>query len=159
MKRKYGETEQQAAERFITERRQAADLFPFLCSVFRAFDGKVFNKRLETALHADGRRIYAQKRNNNIDIWYYSASGEYMTLLYVPIPEDKRIRATDFITAASNKRAEYLREADHMAQILPTIETRRQQIEIIKHQLEGVLSGLSYTEQDIFNLHAHIRNY
>lgn len=159
MRKKYNETAAQTADRYINERKAAAGLFPALCRVFRAFDGKMYNIRLERALSAEIGHIYTETRYNNINVWYYSESGEYMTLASLPVPADKRIHAADFIQAAENKRNEYLKEAAHMAAILPTIETRQKQIEILKKQLDGVLADLSYDEKEIFNLHLYIRKY
>lgn len=159
MRRKYNETEQQAADRYIQERRQAAGLFPGLCRVFRAFDGKIYNVRLERALQAEIGRIYTSTENGRVSIYIYTDSSEYMTLAYLTIPADKRIHADEFIQAAENKRNEYLKEAAHMQEIIPTIETRRRQIEHIKKQLDGILSDLSYTEKELFDLHLYIRKY
>lgn len=160
MRKKYGETDIQAAERYIQECRAAAGLFPALRRVLLAFDGKIYNKRFETALQGEIGRIYAEKKTNGdrqvLNVWYYSESGEYMTLLWCDLSSDKRIKAADLIQAAAVKRAEYLKNADHMAQIIPTIETRRQQIELLKNQLAGVLYDLTYTEKDIFGLHQRI---
>ncbi len=163
MRKKHNETAVQAAERYISECRQAAGLFPALCATFRRFDGKVFNKRFETALQAETGRIYAQKKsgsqNDYIDIYFYSDSGEHMTLLYAPLPADKRIIAADLIRAAEDKRNEYLKEADHMAQVIPVIDEKKRQIEYIKNLLENTLSDLTYTEKDLFGLNVHVRSY
>lgn len=163
MRKKYGETDTQAAERYIQECRAAAGLFPALRRVLLSFDGKIYNKRFETALQGEIGRIYAEKKTNGdrqvLNVWYYSESGEYMTILWCDLPGDKRIKAADLIQAAANKRAEYLKNADHMAQVLPTIETRRQQIELLKNQLEGVLCDLTYTEKDLFGLHQKISRW
>ena len=159
MRKKHGETDLQAADRYMKERRAAAGLFPALCRVFRAFDGKIYNVRLERAIQAEIGRIYTETRNNYISVWYFSESGEHMTLASLPVPADKRIHAADFIQAAEDKRNEYLKEAAHMAEIIPTIETRRQQIEILKKQLDGVLADLSYTEKEIFDLQLYVRKY
>lgn len=160
MRKKYGETDTQAAERYIQECRAAAGLFPALRRVILAFDGKIYNKRFETALQSEIGRIYAEKKTNGdrqvLNVWYYSESGEYMTILWCDLPGDKRIKAADLIQAAAVKRAEYLKNAYHMAQVLPTIETRRQQIELLKNQLAGVLYDLTYTEKEIFGLHQRI---
>ena len=43
-------------------------------------------------------------------MWYYSESGEYITILWADLPGDKRINAADLIQAAAVKRAEYLKQ-------------------------------------------------
>jgi hypothetical protein len=159
MKRKYNESALQAAQRHIIECRQAASLFPALCRVFRAFDGKVYNKRLDSAIQAEAGRVYIQKRDQYIDIYTYSEGGDHFTLLYFKLPENKRIKAANFIQAAESKRNEYLQEAFHLEQIIPTIDTRKKQIEHIKHLLEMTLQDLSYSEQELFELNYHIRRH
>lgn len=163
MRKKYSETETQAAERYIKECRECAALFPMLRRAFLAFDGKMYNKRLETALQAENRRIYCEKKQCqdyfNIGIYMFTKSGEYVCLCWCRLADDKRIKASDFIQAAENKRAELLKDADHMAQVLPTIETRRKQIEILQKQLDGVIADLSYTERELFDLHKRISRW
>lgn len=159
MRRKHNETAVQAAERHIIECRQVASLFPALCRVFRAFDGKVYNKRFDNDLHAVLEHVYIQKRDQYIDIYTYSEGGDHFTLLYFKLPEDKRIKAADFIQAAENKRNELLQEAFHLEQVIPTIDTRKKQIEHIKHLLEMTLQDLSYSEQELFELNYSIRRH
>lgn len=158
--RKYHETAEQAASRFSRERRAAADLFPALCAVFRDFDGKVYNKRLDAAISERVGHIYVTKRTGNaIDIYFYTDSGTMLTLAYVKIPENKRINAADFIQAAETCRNTYLKEAAHMDEVAPTMQTRIQQIDYIKALLEKTLADLSYEEKDIFDLNFHVKKW
>ena len=163
MRKLYHETATQAAERYIKECRDCAALFPALREVILSFDGKMYNKRFETALQAKISRIYCEKKlgsdNFYLSIYHYTESGEFVTLLWCKLPENKRMCADDLIQAAADKRAELLKEAAHMEQIIPTIDTRQKQIEILKRQFEAVTADLSYTEKDIFNMSYHIRNY
>ena len=156
MRRRYNETAEQAAERFIQERREAAALFPALRRVFLAFDGKMYNKRFDTALKEIPGSIYCQKRDHNLDIYLYNDSNDIITLCWYKLPEDKRINAADIIQKAAEKRSELLSEAYHMQEIMPTIQARRDQIEHVKKLLSGIISDLSYTEQELFDLHYSI---
>lgn len=163
MRKKYDETETQAAFRYITECRQAAALFPELRRVFLSFDGKIYNIRLEKALAENIGRVYCEKKQSGkdyiINIWTYSNSGEYITLCWCKLAENKRICAADFISAAAEKRAELLKDAEHMERILPTIETRRRQIDILSNQLNALLADLTYTEKELFNLNKRISRW
>ena len=159
MKRRYNETSEEAAHRLVKSYRQAAGLFPALCRAFRAFDGKMYNKRFDSALQAEAGRVYVQKRDQYLDIYTYSEAGDCFTLLYFKLPEDKRIKAADLIQAAEAKRNEYLKNAFHLEEIIPTIDTRKKQIDYIKHLLEITLEDLSYSEQELFELDYTIRRH
>ena len=160
MRKKYGETETQAAARYIDQCRTAAAAFPALRQVILAFDGKIYNKRFDVALQSKIDRIYTEKKtcgdDHRIGVYIYTASGECIYLLWCKLPPDKRIPAADMIQAAAEKRSEHLQAAAHMEQILPTIETRRKQIEILKKQLHAVLDDLTYTEKELFELNMRI---
>ena len=160
MKRRYNETETECAKRIISEKRTAAAMFPALCEVIRAFDGKVYNKRLDNAIRDRFDRCYIQKKegayNSKLWVYLYTGSGDTITILWCDIPENKRINSADMIEQASKTRAELLQEAAHLESIIPTIETRREQIEQIKNLLAGVLDDLSYEEKEIFNLNMRL---
>lgn len=160
MRKKYGETETQAAARYIDQCRTSAAAFPVLRQVILAFDGKIYNKRFDTALQAKIKHVYTEKKtcgdDHRIGIYLYTDSGDCLYLLWCKLPPDKRINAADMIQAAAEKRSEHLQAAAHMEQILPTIETRRRQIEILEKQLHAVLDDLTYTEKDLFDLDRRI---
>lgn len=162
MRKRYGETAEQAAERFIKECRECAALFPVLRRVILKFDGKVYNKRFGDALQAENNRLHCEKKTGanceRIGVYYYTESGDMRYVMWCPISEDKRINAADMIQNAAEKRAEILQEAAHMEEIIPTIETRKQQIDILKRQFSALLDDLTYTERDIFNFNYQVRN-
>lgn len=161
MRRNYRETAAKCAARSIKEKREAAAMFPALCEVIRAFDGKIYNKRLDNAIRERlGRSVFTQNKqgayNSALWVYVYTDSHDTITLLWINIPDDKRINANDFIDCAKNTRDNLLKEAAHTEQIIPTIETRKTQIEYIKNLLSGVLDDLTYEEKDIFGLNIRI---
>lgn len=164
MKKNYGESDTQVAERYISACRQAAAIFPALRRTIIKFDAKIYNKRFLSTLQEEcgGIHIFNNLRKNansqTIEIGFFPKEpngkhGDALSILWFNLPANKRINAAEMVQAAADKRAEYLKAADHMMQVLPTIETRRQQIEILRKQLEAVTADLTYIERDIFDLH------
>lgn len=153
------ETRQKAAAAYIDRRQEAAALYPAIKKVIQRFDGKVYNKRLVSALQEEvDRHIYSRVCGSTIEIYLYSYNDS-MTLLHVPLDslkDGKRINANIFIESLTEYRNKRLQEAEHMRQIIPTIETRYKQIEYIEKLIDGITSDLTYQEKSIFGLYLRL---
>ena len=153
------ETRQKAAAAYIDKREAAAALYPAIKKVIQRFENKIYNKRLVTALQEEvDRHIYSRVCGSTIEIYYYT-NGDSMTLLHVPLDklkDGKRIDSSIFIESLTEYRNKRLQEADHMRQIMPTIETRYKQIEYIENLIKGITSDLTYQEQSIFGLYLRL---
>lgn len=153
------ETRQKVAAAFIERREEVAALYPAIKKVIQRFDGKVFNKRLTTAIQEEVQKnIYSRVCGSTIEIYYY-IHGDSMTLLHVPLDklkDGKRIDASIFIESLTEYRNKRLQEADHMRQIMPTVETRYKQIEYIETLIKGITGDLTSAEKQIFNLYLRL---
>lgn len=147
-----------ACETFSQNRRQAASLYPVIAKVYRNFDGKVYNCRLEKALQeaAPENRIYCRKRGSYIEV--YTCIGhryEDYTLTHVNMEEltdGKRICAEKFIESAQSRRESLLKEAARMDEFAANIDEIDTQLKALKKAYNGIVASLPYTAQDILNV-------
>lgn len=152
------EERQKAAQSYIIERETLVLLFPALCNVVKGFNGKVYNKRLETAFRAaTGEYIYCNK--NNTYIYIEHRCNTLASVKISDLEDEKRINADVFIESLTEYKTRYEKEAEHMKAILPTIETRRQQIKIIREMIKATVGDLNYLEKEIFGLNYSLKNY
>lgn len=153
------EDRQKAAAAFIENRQEAAALYPAIKKVIQKFDGKVYNKRLATAIQEEvNKNIYSRVCGSTIEIYWYIHSDS-LTLLHVPLDsltDGKRINAAVFIESLTEYRNKRLQEAAHMQEVIPTIETRYKQIEYIETLIKGITGDLSSQEKSIFNLYLRL---
>lgn len=155
----YETRQKAAAAAYIDKRQEAAALYPAIKKVIQRFDGKVYNKRLVSALQEEvDRHIYSRICGSYIEIYLYTYNDS-MTLLHVPLDslkDGKRINASIFIESLTEYRNKRLQEAEHMRQIIPTIETRYKQIEYIENLIKGITGDLTSAEKQIFNLYLRL---
>lgn len=64
----------------ISNRRKAIELYPAIIETVKKFDGKVLNKRLETALRKINDNLRLEKSEYRFDICYYVEND------HVPVP-------------------------------------------------------------------------
>ena len=158
------EERQNAAQSEINTLQAAVAVFPAVRNVLQSFDGKVFNKRLQTALQeATSQSIYCEHRYNIIDIYIIVNIGSYnrrtLAILNIEDMKDgKRINAEKAIASAAEYRSKHLKEAAHIQEVLPTIETRYKEIEYIEKLITGITADLTSTEKQMFDLWLRFTN-
>lgn len=153
----YGKENQiKAIQKYAEIKRAAAALYPVITKVFRDFDGKVYNCRLEKALQAAApeNRIYCNKRLSWIECYLW-IDGEQITLSQIRIEQlkdNKRIDAAAFIESAQNKRADFLRDAAELDRVALEYDSIKEQIQSLKKALNAIYDGMPYRARDIMNL-------
>lgn len=149
------EEKQKTAATIVQENRDAAALYPEIAKVIIKFDGKVYNKRLQTALQeATGKRVFSQRRNDLIDIYIYGAAGRQYTLARCRQngEEDKRLDANKLLSSARESRELYLKRAYEIERAAASINTHIAYIKELEDRLDNYRGALPWEVRDIFNL-------
>jgi hypothetical protein len=155
--RYYSKEEQdKAAHTRANEYRKAAAVFPRLKKVVTAFDGKVFNCRLEKALNEDPdqERIFVQKRYKWLEFHTWHNGNQYTiaAIQLEDMPEGKRIPADLIIKSAEEKRISLLKSAAEIESAMEKVDIVKQQIQQLQHLLTGITGALPYEVKDIYGL-------
>ena len=148
----------------IADLRETADLYPVIAKVLQAYDGKVFNCRLQKALQdATGARIFAEKKTKFIEIYIYtSRQRECRTLATLSIDamqDGKRINAAAFIEDARERRAKHLQRAAQIAQQVQQAQQIKDQVLQLQKALQAITEPLAWEVREIYGLNYRITNY
>lgn len=148
----------------IKEYNKAASILPELVKVLKAFDGKVYNCRLEKALQEALKiRVYVKKTDYNIDIHYYGEDNQWITLacakLADALKDGKRINSAAFIEDAEKRRNEFLKRACRIEVQAPQVEEIKKRVKQLEKILDALTGSLDYDLRDIYGIHYQIRNY
>ena len=152
----YGKEEQKKAiAARVEELRTVAGYYPMITKIYNQFDGKVFNCRLEKALHeATQNKIHVENKEKYISIYYYNR-GETFTLTYMKkedMPNGKRIEAEKWIESAREKRADLLKRAADIETAAGNIDTTISQLKELKKHYNTIIGSLPYYIQDVYGL-------
>lgn len=135
--------------------RKAADLYPVLADVIKAFDKKVYNIRFQKALREKTPDIFVINRFNNIEIYtrqynrvYYLAFIEHDKLI-----DGKRIDANTFLESARKYRAEHLKIAADADQALNRINELTDQLNALRKSYDTISDTIPTEIRDIYNIH------
>ena len=162
MGRFYGNIEEANAEaaKKAALYREAASYYPTLVKVFKQFDKKVYNCRLEKALmDATGKRVFCSKEYSCINVHFYDR-GNRITLAYLnykDMPDEKRINAAKLIESAQSCREELLKQAYDIDTYIETIPALKAYLNEMKTKLEKQLSKIPSDIRDIYGLPHYIR--
>ena len=155
------EARRAGCEKTAAAHREAADLFPAIRKVFEAFDGKVFNCRLEKALQeATGRRVFVKKSDYSIEVYIYLddyRGNSWYTLAFVKCEElkdGKRIPAAAFIDSARSRREKHLQEAAQMEAAPDTVPEMVQHIKYFIDQANRLIDSLPYSVREMYHVSA-----
>ena len=139
--------------------KAAAAYAPTIIKVFEAFNNKCFNCKLEKALQdATGRRVYAEKRYNNINIYFYE-NGDSYTLASIKIDDlinGKRIPANKLIEDARSRQQGYYKKAYELQQGYENIDNIITQLNQVKSLLNGILNPIPYEIKDVYRINYHL---
>lgn len=142
--------------------RQAAGLYPIIRDIVAAFDGKVYNCRLEKALKEVDRHIYVEKRFNCLSIGCYVTNyNECFTLASIrlaDLPEGKRIPATLIIEDARKRRAGLLRRAADLSVAMENVDYYKGQLEHYAAQIKKIVDMIPCEVRDTYNLDYRVRH-
>lgn len=142
---------------------------PAIKKVIAKWDGKVFNKRIETDLQAldlQGR-IYLAKHDENR--WYiqYSPekSNQWFTILHTMRPSnkyfepeksflnaDKRLSREKAFQQIEAGRVERLKNIAAYKEHLATWDEKEKMLDILKKQITTITGSIPYTMQDYFGI-------
>lgn len=153
----YTKEDQDTATRsYIKAYRDAAALYPGIKRVIQAFDNKVFNKRLQTAIQdGTGARVYIENRPNLIDVHIYGPHSNWITLAILnkeDMPDGKRINAEKLIESLTDHRNTLLKTAARYEEQIEQIDQVKEQLKQIDKQLKAVLAPYDYTIRDIYGI-------
>lgn len=155
------EARRAGCEKTAAAHREAAALFPAIRKVFEAFDGKVFNCRLEKALReATGRRVFVKKSDYSIEVYTYLddyRGSSWYTLAFVKcedLKDGKRIPAAAFIDSARSNREKHLKEAAQMEAAPDTVPELVQHIKYFIDQANKLIDSLPYSVREMYHVSA-----
>ena len=139
--------------------KEAASYAPIIIKVLQNFDHKMYNCRLEKALQdAAPRRIYTEKRYQNINIYYYVNSDSF-TLASIKITDlidGKRIPAQLFIESARKRQEYFLKEAYELQSNFDNIDNILNQLEQIKNMYRAITKNLPSEFCDTYRINHYI---
>lgn len=154
------EDQDNAARSYIDAYRKAAALYPQIKRITRAFDGKVFNKRFQTALQDEtGARVFVENRPNMIDVHIYGPHSNWITLGILQrddMTDGKRINAEKLIESMTDHRNALLKTAARYEQQIEQINQVKEQLKQIEKQLKAVLEPYDYTIRDIYGINKRL---
>lgn len=141
-------------------------LLPEIKKVFKAFDGKVFNCKLEKALQEINPRIHVYKRSYIYEIYMYSQyCSNALTICSSAIPgtqyhdnkkhfvqDNKRINAALAFEDIEAHRVTRLQEIASWNTFLENRETLQQQLDQLKKQIEYLSDQIPWKMRDYFNI-------
>ena len=141
-------------------------LLPEIKKVFKAFDGKMYNCKLEKALQEINPRIHAYKRYNSIEIYMYcqnssgalticssaASDSPYHDNTKHFIQDNKRINAAIAFEDIEAHRVKRLQEIASWNEFLKNRETLQQQLEQLKKQIEYLSDQIPWRMKDYFNI-------
>ena len=158
------ESQDKQAQMEVEARREAAAAFPFIRPVLQRFNGKVYNRRFETALQE------ALKGNAPGYVYTYK-SAYFISVIYAPSVEgterftlccmnaEKRLDGKALDDSLKERRAALLREAAEIEEQAQQVELYRKRIEDTKRLLESVTGGINRTIRDIYGLDYYVSRH
>lgn len=158
-----------ATEKDIQMMEEVNKVLPAVKKLISSFDGKVINKRLDTALKdlgLPGYIYFCTHYETTFSILYKPAeSNDYYTILngtrpscryYVKeksfVDEDKRISAERAYNLIEECRVERLKKITKYKEILQTYEEKKAQVELLKKQLRTIVDDVPYELRHRFDL-------
>lgn len=146
-------------------------ILPEVKKVIKAWNGKVFNKRIEAdlkALDLPGHIYLSTCYEERWDINYSpKGSNKWFTLLHTMKPTnkyydkdksfmdpDKRVSAERSFQMIEAGRVERLKTITAYKETLQTWEQKKAQIEMLKKQISTITATIPYQLQDYFNIRA-----
>lgn len=159
------EDQDTAAKTIAAHYRKTADLFPIFQKVFRQFDGKVYNCRLEKALQeATGKYIHTEWNYSGsvLHIEYYSnVMGRSLYLASLDkkdMADGKRLNAEKLIESAKDRSEDFRRRAEALDATADKVDDIRQQVKAAEKLIRGLIGSLPCEALDIWNLNYRIVN-
>ena len=141
--------------------RDAAALFPAIRRTLEAFDGKMFNCRLEKALReATSNRVFAGKRYMWLEIYIYE-NGNQITLAQIKLEEltdGKRIHAALLIESAREHRESLLQRAADLETAIDRAPAVRQQLQQLEALIIKLRESIPYEARDVYRLDYRVQH-
>ncbi len=156
---------------------QTVSFFPDVIRTIEKFDGKVLNKRLNTALEQIDRNLSYERKYDSIYIVRYIGSesvntengcslylNEHHDYLCIVSPSgnnycltnDNRIIATGFADALNKEHADYVKRIKEIKDNIVNIDSYRARLKQIKEDLEILKSEIPYPIRNYCNLNWRI---
>lgn len=155
-----------AARRLAEDYRDAAQAFTEARAIIASYDGKVFTKRLETALQeSTGRRLYCRKEYERyISISMYSKNfNQLLTLASISIKDmqdGKRINAEKLLESGRENYAAFMKKAASLERAIETAPQIKAQITELTRKIMALsLQVDCYEAREIFDLNYRITTY
>ena len=157
-------------EKYIAEEvkihRDAAACLPVLRKVATAFDGKVYNCRLQKALHEaapeGSPKMYTETGYRDQVIIYIYNKGHQLTIAELSredMKDGKRINAEALIESARKHRESHLKTAYELEQAAASAVQTKAMIDGLKEQIRGIMKKIPYTIRDAYNIDGNITCY
>lgn len=144
--------------------RNAAALFPALRKTIEAFDGKIYNCRLEKALReSTGAHIIAEKRYKWLEISVYMRGFPNQIMLaqieLEQLIDGKRIPAALLIESAREKRTARLQQAAALERSIETADQAREQMLQLAEMIKQIRESIPYETRDILRMDPRITGF
>ena len=155
--------------RDIEDMEAANAALPAIKKVIAKWDGKVFNKRIETDLQAldlPGRIYLATHDENRYYIQYKpETSNSWFTILHTMRPSnkyfdenksflnaDKRLSKEKAFAQIEEGRVKRLQDITAYKEHLATWDEKEKMLDILRKQINTITSSIPYTMQDYFGI-------
>lgn len=156
------DSRRQSALDLIQDYRDIADLCAAVKSIIQAFDGKIYNCRVERALQELGNIHCEKKRYLAIYTWT-KRKRLYVTLCSAPLEDalqdGKRLNADALLEDCNLQRAKYLQKAYDIVACLPHVEEYRERFSALERAFDALRNEIPRDVQEIFHLSYHLTNY
>ena len=152
----YGKEEQKKAIKARAELlRTVAGYYRDIVKVYKQFDGKVYNCRLEKALReATDNKVMIHNYANSIEVHHYER-GETFILTWIKkedLKDGKRIDAEFWIKSARERREKNLTEAYELEKAADDLDNIISQLKQLKSTYNAIADGLPYYVRSACNI-------
>lgn len=152
----YGKEEQKKAIKARAELlRTVAGYYCDVVKVYKQFDGKVYNCKLEKALReATDNNVIVNNRANSIEVYHYER-GEIFYVTWIKkedLKDGKRIDAEFWIKSARERREQNLSEAYELEKAADDLDNIISQLKQIKSTYNAIADSLPYYVRSACNI-------
>ena len=164
----------------IKNRKYIETLYPQIEETVKQFDGKILNRRLETALKKINNQIYTERNDNSykikyfcnddmvkgVNCWEYSKNREvtfiwcntYTNSYQKGFLNEEKIVSSDMLDMIEKDRNNFIKETENIINGLSTIDSKIAEYKELINRCDAFNRSLDSTIKDYYKI-KDINNY